>query len=101
MINHSARATAVSNLAKKEVSEQQLIKITGHSSSQSIKPYLQLDSEHHQNIIESMRSNFPNTSSTTVFHKSVEIKDNTFSEGSKHPTNNYNNCIFNITNNNK
>ena len=38
--NYSARATAVSKLVKEGVGEQQLIKITGHSNSQSIKPYL-------------------------------------------------------------
>jgi hypothetical protein len=53
--NHSVRATAVSNLAKQGVGEQQLIKITGHSSAHSIRPYLQMDMEHHQTIINSMR----------------------------------------------
>ncbi|XP_031341004.1 uncharacterized protein LOC116169118 [Photinus pyralis] len=41
--NHSSRATAVSTLAKSGVEEQQIIKITGHSNANSIKPYLQLD----------------------------------------------------------
>ncbi|KAJ8966840.1 hypothetical protein NQ317_003022 [Molorchus minor] len=39
--NHSSRATAVSNLAKSGLGEQQIIKITGHANSNSIKPYLQ------------------------------------------------------------
>ncbi|KAJ8912784.1 hypothetical protein NQ315_002541 [Exocentrus adspersus] len=53
--NHSARATAMSSLAKNGVQEEQLIKITGHSNTHCIKSYLQMDAEHHQNIIEAMR----------------------------------------------
>jgi len=110
--NHSARATAVSNLAKKGVSEQQLIKITGHSNSQSIKPYLQMDTEHHHNVVNAMRSEIKSvekgeqstasseasTSRSTSsiglepeFHK--QISNNNNSNGIV-----YNNCIFNITN---
>ncbi|KAG5900123.1 hypothetical protein JTB14_012796 [Gonioctena quinquepunctata] len=54
--NHSNRASTVSQLAKAGVSDQQLIKITGHSSSSSIKPYLQIDPEHHENLISSLRA---------------------------------------------
>lgn len=53
--NHSLRATAVSKLSKQGVEENTLIKITGHSNPKSIKPYLQLDEEHHSNIVEKMR----------------------------------------------
>ena len=49
--NHSSRATAVSSLAKAGVNEQQLIKITGHAHANSIKPYLQMDEQHHENIV--------------------------------------------------
>lgn len=53
--NHSLRATAVSKLAKQGVEENTLIKITGHSNPKSIKSYLQLDEEHHSNIVGKMR----------------------------------------------
>lgn len=53
--NHSHRSSAVSTLAKQGIGEQQLIKITGHSHGQSIKPYLQLDAAHHSNMVEKMR----------------------------------------------
>lgn len=54
--NHSLRATAVSNLAKAGIEEQQLIKITGHNRAGSIKPYLQMDSNHHSTIINALRN---------------------------------------------
>jgi hypothetical protein len=41
----------LSQLAKAGVGEQQLIKITGHSSAQSIRSNLQLDSAHHSEIM--------------------------------------------------
>lgn len=50
--NHSSRATIISHMAKIGVNEQELIKISGHSNSSSIKPYLQLNDEHHSNIID-------------------------------------------------
>lgn len=46
--NHSSRATIISHMAKIGINEQELIKISGHSSSSSIKPYLQLNDEHHE-----------------------------------------------------
>lgn len=55
--NHSNRSTAVSQLGKNGVEEQQLLKITGHSNQNSIKPYLNLDQEHHNKIINIMRGN--------------------------------------------
>ncbi|XP_031337211.1 uncharacterized protein LOC116174575 [Photinus pyralis] len=54
--NHSLRSSAVSHLARGGVGEEQLIKITGHASTASIKPYLQLDSCHHAKIIGKMRN---------------------------------------------
>lgn len=53
--NHSLRSTAISHLAKRGVGEIQLTKISGHSSVTSIKPYVQLDSEHHLQIVEKLR----------------------------------------------
>lgn len=55
--NHSNRSTAVSRLLKNGVQEQELIKITGHNNTNSIKPYLNIDLEHHNKIINSMRGN--------------------------------------------
>lgn len=63
--NHSNRATAVSQLISGGVGEQEAIKITGHASSHSIKPYLQLNEEHHKNIIENVRSNTNSTISSS------------------------------------
>ncbi|KAJ3655754.1 hypothetical protein Zmor_014869 [Zophobas morio] len=53
--NHSNRATAVSHLAKSGLDEQQIIKITGHASTSSLAPYLEIDTEHHEQIIKKMR----------------------------------------------
>ncbi|KAJ3655633.1 hypothetical protein Zmor_014754 [Zophobas morio] len=53
--NHSARSTALSQLTKAGIGEQQLTKITGHSSAGSIRPYLQLDSSHHNKIVTTFR----------------------------------------------
>lgn len=40
LTNHSARSSAISNLSKASVDEPELIKILGHNSVLSIKPYL-------------------------------------------------------------
>ena len=53
--NHSNRASTVSTLSKSGISDQQVIKITGHSNANSIKPYLQLDTNHHANLVTSLR----------------------------------------------
>lgn len=102
--NHSARATAVSNLTKNGVQEQQIIKITGHSNFQSIKPYLQMDMDHHQNIIYAMRGeqSLGNSRSLGQSHrqnKFTEVEQR--QESTIHPNNVYNNCVFNISNNYK
>lgn len=54
--NHSSRATAVSTLSKFGAGEQEIMKITGHANPNSIKPYLQLDDEHHEKLIKKMRT---------------------------------------------
>ncbi|KAK0070822.1 hypothetical protein PV326_002045, partial [Microctonus aethiopoides] len=64
--NHSHRSSAVSNLAKAGINEQELIKITGHSSSKSIKPYLQLDNEHHSNLVTNLRNQSLDNESTVL-----------------------------------
>ncbi|KAH0809535.1 hypothetical protein GEV33_013260 [Tenebrio molitor] len=48
-------ASAVSALARKGVGELQPIKLAGHSSLQSVKPYLQLYSDHDQKLTKSLR----------------------------------------------
>ena len=53
--NHSNRAAAVTQLAKIRITEDEIVKITGHSSTSSIKSYLQVDGEHHESIIKQMR----------------------------------------------
>jgi hypothetical protein len=76
--NHSIRSTAVSVLAKAGVEEQQLMKITGHNNSNSMKSYLKLDREHHQQLVEQMRSNVAasNTSTNVVFENdSIKLKE--------------------------
>lgn len=83
--NHSNRATAVSLLVKSGVEEQQLIKITGHNNSNSIKPYLNIDDEHHNKIINNMRGN-----------TSTVLETNMSSAATLNFTNcTFNNCVFN------
>lgn len=102
--NHSHRATAVSQLAKAGVSEQELIKITGHGNSNSIKPYLQIDEQHHQNIINKMRSNFKNAAGSS--NNTSSISSTSMSSGHVSCAENnsvkknvvYNNCNFHCTN---
>lgn len=86
--NHSSRATAVSSLAKAGIGEQQLIQITGHSNPSSIKPYLQLDEQHHERIVLGMRH-----SSTTAATTSARMEVS----GDQQSTI-FNNCVFNCTN---
>lgn len=87
--NHSNRSTAVSHLAKSGVQEQQLLKITGHSNANSIKPYLNIDKEHHNKIINNMRGNMSTIMETT--NTSSASNSNTFSF-----TNcSFNDCVFN------
>jgi hypothetical protein len=54
--NHSADLSAVTMLPSSGIGEQELIKKTGHSSGASIKPYLQLNEEHHSRIIQCFRN---------------------------------------------
>lgn len=120
--NHSNRATAVSTLAKAGVGEQQITKITGHSNVNSIKPYLQLDQGHHEQLMKRMRQNDPPTiqnitSTSTIFdlipqnstncdpipQKSTDCDPIPQSSTNCDPipqntTYTYNNCIFHCTN---
>ncbi|KAJ4426705.1 hypothetical protein ANN_26503 [Periplaneta americana] len=51
--NHSSRCTALSNMTRIGIQEQELIKITGHSFASSLKPFLQINDEHHSEILMS------------------------------------------------
>lgn len=79
-----------------------MVKITGHANPKSIKPYLQLDDEHHANLVEKMRDNETATSSNNninVFVPTIgsfNFNSNSASSStateSKH--NNFYNCVF-------
>lgn len=84
--NHSNRSTAVSQLAKSGVPDQQLIKITGHNNPNSIKPYLNIDQEHHNKIINNMRGS---TSSVVETNSATSASSFSFSNCT------FNNCSFN------
>lgn len=99
--NHSHRATTVTQLAKNGVNENQLTKITGHGNVNSIKPYLQLDRDFHEELIKKMRgdrtmSEFNVSSVSTSASTSVVSGQRQSSSGAV--INNYNNCVFNCHN---
>lgn len=86
--NHSNRAAAVTQLAKRGIGEQQLIKLTGHSAASSLKPYLQIDSEHHLKIVQQMRSDDGEASTSKISENpppSMKKEDSSIA---------YNNCTF-------
>lgn len=104
--NHSHRCSTVSNLAKAGVTEQEVIKITGHSSSSSIKPYLQLNSDHHQNLVANLRGKSLDIESTmlptstthlnSTLQTSVrEVETTSVIESTAKRQIIYSNCIFN------
>lgn len=91
--NHSNRSSAVSTLTKQGAKEQEIIKITGHSSVNSLQPYLQLDEQHHANLINNLRSTENNVSNSTIVnstHSDDKDKNKTVI--------NYNNCVFHCGN---
>jgi integrase len=95
--NHSYRSSAVSHLVKHGVSENDLIKITGHGSAQSLKPYLQMDNEHHESIINQLRQtssiHTQGTSSiTNISTEKITTKKDTPASII------YNNCTFHVQN---
>ncbi|XP_063931274.1 uncharacterized protein LOC135143348 [Zophobas morio] len=101
--NHSLRSTAVSQLAKAGVGEEQLIKITGHANTFSIKPYLQLDGDHHYQMIDKLRANSTameesnNKSTNCAPSALVQMSKNivTTSPSTQTPVNYYNCTIIN------
>lgn len=95
--NHSHRSSAVSHLAKAGVNEQEVIKITGHSSSNSIKPYLQLDNDHHMNLVTNLRHKSLDSESTTLptsERESTSIIESTSTRQIIYENCTFNNCSF-------
>jgi hypothetical protein len=68
------------------VGEQKLVKITGHSNPSSLKPYLQLEQEHHTTIQETVTTTAQNTSMQQSINKRHESSENQVV---------YKNCVFN------
>lgn len=95
--NHSNRAAAVTELSRSGVGEQKLVKITGHSNPSSLKPYLQLDQEHHRELIGSIRTTIQGTVTTTAQNTSMQQTINKRHESSENQVV-YNNCVFNNCN---
>lgn len=94
--NHSNRASLVSHLAKAGVSDEQLIKMTGHNNSSSIKPYLQLDAEHHEKIVRNLRSDIVLPTSRTENYITRMEQSSSSTGVSLLPNKNvYNTCVFN------
>lgn len=87
--NHSNRSSTVSNLTKSGANLQEVIQITGHSSSESLKPYLKLSNEHHLNIVEKMRKTTLPCSTNNIASSSSSTDNNVSNII-------YNNCTFNI-----
>ena len=95
--NHSLRATAVSKLAKSGVSEQNLIKITGHSNPKSVSSYIQMDEDHHKSIIEKMRE----TSVEPAVNNPCSSSMSMSTKSHQNVIHNYHGCNFYYTINNK
>jgi hypothetical protein len=76
------------------VGEQKLVKITGHSNPSSLKPYLQLEQEHHREIIGSIRTTIQETVTTTAQNTSMQQSINKRHESSENQVV-YKNCVFN------
>lgn len=93
--NHSSRSTVVSHLVKAGIQEQELIKITGHATASSLKPYLQISEAHHSSIIDKVRNKVskPSCTETSAVTSSVIRHEAEQENPSDHAI--YNNCIFN------
>ena len=91
--NHSNRAAAVTELSRSGVGEQKLVKIIGHSNPSSLKPYFQLDQEHHREVNGSIRTTFQGTVTTTAQNTSMQQTINNRHESSENQIV-YNNCDF-------
>lgn len=98
--NHSSRSTLVSHMVKKGFQEQEAIKITGHATASSLKPYLQIDAEHHKNILEKLRTNtsascIASTSTAACSTSSNVISTNEETSSVSAARSIYKNCVFN------
>ena len=92
--NHSLRATVVSHMTEAGVQEQEVIKITGHATASSLKPYLQINEEHHLDIINKVRkTNTQQQTSAETISKTTVIESH-ISEPEKNQLV-FNNCVFN------
>lgn len=96
--NHSNRSTAVTHLANANVPEQQLMKITGHTNSNSIKTYLQMQSTHHEEIINSMRKAATSKERNGSLPKPTNDITISSNMEQNQPQCIYNNCVFNVQN---
>lgn len=88
--NHSNRTSTVSNLSRAGANLQEIIKITGHTSTNSVEPYLTLNEEHHAKIITSLRKNNATTSNSSSVSSTAVSETNSGIV--------YNNCTFNFYN---
>ena len=65
----------ISTLTKNGVGHQEAIKLTGHSSTNSLKPYFQLNPKHHLNLTNNLRKNKENEASAfTSTHVQVQTQ---------------------------
>lgn len=97
--NHSHRATAVTHLANANIPEQQLMKITGHTNSNSIQSYLNMQQNRHEEIVNLMRGSSANScSDVKISNKNIQsdVKINNSEE--KHPQMVYQHCTFHVQN---
>jgi hypothetical protein len=69
------------------------VNITGHSNPSSLKPYLQLDQEHHREIIGSIRTTIQEPVTTTAQNTSMQ---QTINKRYESPENQvvYKNCVI-------
>lgn len=86
--NHSNRSSTVSSLSNAGANLQEIIKVTGHTATSSLEPYLKLNEEHHAKIISQLRRNPADPASVSNTAVSSENKSNVT----------YNNCTFNFYN---
>ena len=90
--NHPNQYSAVSVLVSSGANLQEIIKVKGHSTLNSLKPYLKLSEQHHVKIINQIRNNSDKPSSsepsTSSLHQQESLNANNVY---------YNNCTFKFT----
>ena len=75
IMNPSNRFLGVSILANSGANLQEIIKVTGHSTPNSLKPYLKLSEQHHVKIINQIRKNSDISSSSETSTSSLHQKE--------------------------